>query len=189
MLRLRTTAGLSAAALVVGIASTCWLSTLTSDWRAPVSSLAAIRHGHASAPHQSVASPRWRAFVRDQAPRPRPPASARRAATPDTQAIAATVEPAVPLLPLATPADHSQSWEALRGHLDGRVVVHIRVDGTGRVLVSSVSESSGDPILDEHALRSVRRWRFALSPDHPDGVSGELPMRFSSPDDHGTDAP
>jgi protein TonB len=68
----------------------------------------------------------------------------------------------------------------LRGHLDGRLVLRVGVDGSGRVLVASVAESSGDPILDEHALRSVRGWRFAVSGDHPDGISGELPMRFSA---------
>jgi protein TonB len=26
-------------------------------------------------------------------------------------------------------------------------------------------------------------WRFAVPPDHPDGLSGDLPMRFSSHDD------
>jgi protein TonB len=54
------------------------------------------------------------------------------------------------------------------------------VDGSGRVSAASLSESSGDPVLDAHALRSVRGWRFAVPPDHPDGLSGELPMRFSS---------
>jgi protein TonB len=56
----------------------------------------------------------------------------------------------------------------------------LRVDGAGRVQGASVIASSGDPILDRHALRSVRGWRFAVPADHPDGLSGELPMRFSS---------
>jgi protein TonB len=31
-------------------------------------------------------------------------------------------------------------------------------------------------------LRSVQGWRFAVPPGYPDGLSGELPMRFSSQD-------
>jgi periplasmic protein TonB len=38
-------------------------------------------------------------------------------------------------------------------------------------------------VLDEHALRSVRGWRFAVPLDRPNGLSGELPMRFSSQGD------
>ena len=86
-------------------------------------------------------------------------------------------------LPLATPADTSQSWEQLRGHLDGRVLLHLDIDGQGQVSAASLIQSSGDPVLDEHALRSVRGWRFAVPADHPDGLSGELPMRYSSQGD------
>jgi len=62
------------------------------------------------------------------------------------------------------------------------LTVQLRVDGEGRVLHARVVASSGDPILDAHALRSVQGWRFAVPPGHPDGLSGELPMRFSSQD-------
>ena len=75
------------------------------------------------------------------------------------------------------------AYDQLRGHLDGRVVMHVSVDGGGRVTAASVAESSGDAVLDAHALRSVRNWRFAVPPDHPDGLSADLPMRFSSRDD------
>jgi protein TonB len=75
------------------------------------------------------------------------------------------------------------AYDRLRGHLDGRVIMHISIDGTGRVTAASVAESSGDAVLDAHAVRSVRGWRFAVPPDHPDGLSGDLPMRFSSHDD------
>lgn len=84
------------------------------------------------------------------------------------------------LVPLAMPGDTTQRWDQLRDHIDGRVVVHIDIDGSGRVEAARVVESSGDPVLDEHALRSVRGWRFAVPPDHPGGISGDLPMRFSS---------
>lgn len=78
------------------------------------------------------------------------------------------------------PGDTSQSWDRLRGHLDGRVVLHLDIDGRGRVEAARLVDTSGDPVLDEHALRSVRRWSFAVPADHPDGISGELPMVFSS---------
>jgi protein TonB len=92
---------------------------------------------------------------------------------------AARVAP-VELRPLSTPVDASMSWEELRGHLDGRVVVHVTIDRSGRVNAASLVESSGDPVLDEHALRSVRGWHFAVSGDRPDGLSGDLSMHFST---------
>jgi protein TonB len=60
------------------------------------------------------------------------------------------------------------------------VVVHLRIDGVGQVQSATLVASSGDPVLDRHALSSVRGWRFAVPAGHPDGVSGELPMLFSS---------
>jgi protein TonB len=97
--------------------------------------------------------------------------------------VQAALVPAPALVPLATPADTSQSWEQLRGHRDGRVLLHLDIDGQGQVSAASLIQSSGDPVLDEHALRSVRGWRFAVPADHPDGLSGELPMRYSSQGD------
>jgi protein TonB len=82
---------------------------------------------------------------------------------------------------LATPAA-DERWDEVRGHLDGRLTVQLRIDGDGRVQHARVLASSGDPILDAHALRSVQGWRFAVPPGYPDGLSGELPMRFSSQD-------
>ncbi|MFC5438241.1 energy transducer TonB [Rhodanobacter umsongensis] len=172
MLRLRTTTGLSMLALAIGIAGTGWLSTLTGDWQGPPARFAAAR----SPAPRALPSPR------------RSHASVRVVRTsrvlPDlvaAQGDAQASEPAASeLVPLAMPGDISQSWEELRGHLDGRVLLHVGVDGNGRVSTASVSESSGDPVLDAHALRSVRGWRFAVPSDHPDGLSGILLMRFSS---------
>ena len=45
---------------------------------------------------------------------------------------------------------------------------------------AALAGSSGDPVLDAHALTIVRGWRFAVPSDHPDGFSGELPMRFTT---------
>ena len=168
MLRLRTTSSLSALALTIGIAGTGWLSGLTSAWPgAPVSVAAMSRI--------TTPIPAHRSRQRHRAP----PVvvHAQRAEMARTQAASPIV-----LQPLAMPPDTSESWERLRGHLDGHLMVHLQVAADGRVQQASVASSSGDPILDAHALRSVRGWRFAVPPGHPEGLSGELPMRFSSAD-------
>ena len=167
MLRLRTTTGLSVLALVIGIAGTGWLSTLTSVWPdAP--------RGIAGQPHDAASTHPSRHRRHAVVP------VVRRAVVADAGADIARATPTL-LQPLATPAA-DERWDEVRGHLDGRLTVHLRVDGEGRVAHASVLASSGDPILDAHALRSVRGWRFAVPPGHPDGLSGELPMRFSSQD-------
>lgn len=174
MLRLRTTTGLSVLALALGIAGTGWLSTLTGDWHGPPRHIGTQRVA-------SVARPAW-----PGSPSHRRTASvmpAYRAKADDSRGIAEAqvAPPAAPeLVPLAMPGDTAQRWDELRGHLDGRVVVHVGIDGNGRVDTVGLVESSGDPVLDAHALRSVRGWRFAVPADHPDGISGDLPMRFSS---------
>lgn len=81
------------------------------------------------------------------------------------------------------PTSGDIAYDRLRGHLDGRVIMRVSVDGDGHVTAANVAESSGDAVLDAHALRSVRGWRFAVPPEHPDGLSADLPMRFSSHDD------
>ena len=95
---------------------------------------------------------------------------------------AAQAEEAAPppeLVPLSMP-DAPVSWSRMEGHLRGRVLLRVSIDGSGRVTAASLAESSGDSVLDAHALASVRGWRFAVPADHPDGFSGELPMRFTS---------
>ena len=175
MLRLRTTTGLSVLALAIGIAGTGWLCTLTGDWRGPPAR-------HAGTPRVATAA----RPARSASPHRRGPASVMPAPRPvmdgtDGIAVAQPVPPAAAeLVPLAMPADTTQRWDALRGHLDGRVVVRVDIDGNGRVDATTLVESSGDPVLDAHALHSVRGWRFAVPADHPAGISGDLPMRFSS---------
>jgi protein TonB len=170
MLRLRTTTGLSVLALAIGIAGTGWLSTLTSSWPDAPRGLAAQTRD---------AAPTRASRHRSHALVP----VVRRAVVADAGADTALAAAAAPtiLQPLSTPAA-DERWDEVRGHLDGRLTVHLRLDGEGRVAHASVLASSGDPILDAHALRSVRGWRFAVPPGHPDGLSGELPMRFSSQD-------
>lgn len=173
MPRLRVTSGLSLLLLGLGIVGTGWLSSFTEIWPGPPQRYLAAAHTAARVTPRTIHAsthvthtprrPRYRPAVVE----PTPP-----------------VAPATPeLVPVATPSDNSQPWDTLRGHLDGRVVLHVDIDASGRVAGASLSQSSGDPVLDQHALRSVRGWRFAVPGDHPDGFSGELPMRFSSQGD------
>lgn len=172
MPRLRTTTSLSLLLLVGGIAGTGWLSTLTSGWSGPaVRSASQPRLARApEAAHRRLHGPVHAVQTHRVPP----------VATGDDEAQATVLAPPPPLVPLATPADTSQPWYRLRGHLDGHVVVHVQTDGSGHVDRAGVVQSSGDPVLDEHALRSVRGWRFAVPGDHAAGVSGELAMSFSS---------
>ena len=183
MLRLRTAAGLSVLALLVGVAGTSWLSTLTDH-----GFVAQSRHAVAQAP-----APITRSAGRRQSSPPlhrtvlrTPPAVRERAAyraradsVPDESARALP-EADSELVPLTTPTDTSLSWEQLRGHLDGRVQLQVDVDGSGRVSAASVAQSSGDELLDAHALRSVRSWRFAVPQGNAAGVRGEVTVRYSS---------
>lgn len=173
MLSLRTTTGLSTLALLIGVAGTGWLSSLTHQWHEPSDRLAMVDRTHAVARTPPKVHHSRGPITVVQQPR--------RASRHDTAGDSGA-HASVPttLQPLATPDDTSQSWAQLRGHLDGRVVMRVRIDGTGRVESARVATSSGDPVLDQHALRSVRGWRFAVPSSHPNGLSGELPMLFSS---------
>ena len=175
MLRLRTTTSLSLLGLLVGIAGTGWLSGLTDHWREPSDRVAMVKRMHAT----SRTAPSVRRLHGPVTVVP-PRRGWRPTSTRDSDVHAAAPTPLTALQPLTTPDDTSQSWDQLRGHLDGQVRVRVQIDGAGLVQGASVIASSGDPVLDQHALRSVRGWRFAVPADHPDGVSGELSMRFSS---------
>ena len=101
---------------------------------------------------------------------------------PVVAAAQATETPPLPeLVPVSMP-DVPVSWSRMEGHLSGRVLLHLAIDGRGHVADAAVAESSGDAVLDAHALTTVRGWRFAVPADHPDGFSGDLPMRFTSGD-------
>jgi protein TonB len=173
MLRLRTSSSLSLLALVIGIAGTRWISTQTAEWRGASRRVTVDHHVAAHVRRAPRPMLRWHA--------PRGVVQTHRASLKGSARIIAAVQVApVELRPLSTPVDTAMSWDELRGHLDGRVVVHIAIDDSGRVNTASLVESSGDPVLDEHALRSVRGWRFAVSGDRHDGLSGDLPMHFST---------
>jgi len=167
MLRLRTTTTLSLLALLVGSAGTWWLSGMNTGWAGPSERVAGFVP-RAVAAHRPMAHPAHPAPV---VIRRHPMAAV--ASAPDEA-------PAPPpeLQPLSMP-ETALPWSQAQDHLDGRVLLHLRIDGHGQVTDASVLESSGDAVLDAHALASVRLWRFAVPPDHPDGISGELPMRYT----------
>lgn len=163
MPRLRLSATLSLLALLIGVVGTGWLSALTGGWAGP----AMLPSHPPSSPGRSYAHVHHR----------------RRATAAGGMRMARAARPsaplpAPPLVPLSTPPDPAP-YVQLRGHLDGRVVLDIATDRSGRVSSLDLRQSSGDPILDAHALATVRRWRFAVPPGSP-GVQGELPMRFDS---------
>jgi len=170
--RLRTSLTLSALALAGGIAGTAWLSTLTAVWPG-----APARY---TMQHAMPASHRAHRPARVVRAHRAPPLPMPAPVVAHDEAPAPAVAAPATLVPLATPADTSQPWYRLRGHMDGRVVMRVSTDASGHVARASVATSSGDPVLDAHALRSVLAWRFAVPPDHPAGITGELPLRFSS---------
>jgi periplasmic protein TonB len=170
MLRLRTTVGLSLFALLVGIGGTAWLSAQTSGWVGPAKRRMVVASHHATkgghhARRKSTRVVEPVAVVRHLPPVRVHAAPIARAALPE-------------LVPIAMP-DAPVPYAAMRTHLDGRLRLHLTVDGGGRVTAASLAASSGDPVLDAHALEMVRQWRFAVPADRPAGLSGDLSMRFS----------
>jgi protein TonB len=179
MLRLRTTMALSVLALAIGIAGTQWLSDQGAG-DTVVSPVALANTRTRIVPHRHRSRPMARLVpVPSESPRVGRSFLATAVAH---SAPAMTPAPAPELIPLAMPSEHGTPYDELRGHLDGRVVVHVNVDGHGDVTRASVAQSSGDAVLDAHALRSVRGWRFAVPVDRPSGLSADLPMQFSSRD-------
>lgn len=167
MLRLRTTAVLSLLALAVGVAGTAWLSTLTGDWAGPLPASAVSRVD------------KVRTVLRRHAHAARPAAPAVRDAV--SEHMDTSSAQASPALPSLTPVDMPSLPAPLLGHValgSGRVVLRLMVDGQGRVQNASVAQSSGDAALDDRAVRTALRWRFAVPADRPDGLTGQLVMRF-----------
>jgi len=166
MFRLRTTVSLSVLSLVIGIAGTAWLSTFTDAWKGPTAEAAHShdpvrrvlrRHAHSSAAPVVTAAPS----------KPTEQAAVPAKSTDDLPALTPTDMP-----PLPTSLFQRAVFAS------GRVVLKLSVDGNGRVNHATVSESSGNAGLDDRALRTVQRWRFAVPSDHPDGLSGTVVMRF-----------
>jgi len=165
MFRLRTTISLSLLALAVGVAGTAWLSSLTGDWQGPAGKISARR---------DTVRTVLRRHARTQAPA-QPAIATATAHTPPAPPHAAQELPT--LTPIEMPALPT-SWLQRTSFVDGRVVLRLGIDGEGRVDQAAVAESSGNAALDQRALRTVARWRFAVPGDHPGGLTGSLVMRF-----------
>lgn len=171
MFRLRTTTALSLLALAVGVAGTAWLSGLTAGWAGP-ERIAARSRDPAPSP-----------AARAHAVKPRLPSHA--VHLPPVDAAQASAEPAEPATTMLTPIEMPAapaSFFSRRTAREGSVMLHLSVDGQGRVIHAAVDQSSGDPALDQEAVETVQRWRFAVPAGHPEGLSGDLPMRFAASD-------
>ncbi len=73
---------------------------------------------------------------------------------------------------------YKRGWE-------GRVLLKVDVAGNGRVIDIHIHKSSGYPILDQSALKAVRKWRFTSG----DNISNHyvsstiVPVRFNLTDE------
>jgi protein TonB len=166
MLRLRTTAGLSLLALATGVCGTAWLSTFTNNWAGPPGRMASR-------------TDKVRAVLRRHARTTHGPSDSKYYPT------LATVEPSpsrgASATPTLTPTDMRSPPASLfhrAAPLNGRVVLHISVDGEGRVTRVAVAQTSGDVDLDSRAVQTVQAWRFAVPSDRQEGLEGSLVMRF-----------
>jgi TonB family protein len=86
-----------------------------------------------------------------------------------------------------------QNWDEVSAQLlleyrpnerrEGKVVLRVRVDETGRAADSLLAESSGDPQLDAAVLATVPVMRFkpAMSRDRQVAAWTELPIEFETP--------
>jgi periplasmic protein TonB len=72
-------------------------------------------------------------------------------------------------------------YPAIRQKQEGLVVLETEIDKAGRPLDVTIKESSGFPLLDQSALRTVRRWKF--DPAHigflPVQSRIVIPIRFT----------
>ena len=167
MFRLRTTVSLSLLALAIGVAGTAWLSTFTGDWKGPAGA-------------STTSNDKVRRMLRrhTRAPAAREPTAP--AAVAHTRLVTAAAR-ATDELPTLTPIDMpplATPWLQRAVFTSGRVVLKLSIDGEGRVGQAAVAESSGNAGLDDRALRTATRWRFAVPGDHPNGLIGQLVMRF-----------
>ena len=176
MLRLRTTSTLSLLALGIGIAGTQWLSGLTGSSAEPMAARAAH---HALIRHVAV-----------QHVAHRVPAPSRHPVI-DTRSHYAAVPSRLPITPVTFHHDEiqwvpvsmavsSMPFARMRHHDVGNLVVHLVVDRQGQVAQATLTQSSGDAVLDANALAMARQWRFAVPPNRSNGFSGDLPLSFTA---------
>lgn len=93
-------------------------------------------------------------------------------------------------LPAITPPSYSRTgsanthprypWLSRQKGEQGRVVLRVAVDETGRVNKVTVARSSGFPRLDRAAMRAVKTWRFTPARQAGRDVAGtvKVPVRF-----------
>lgn len=83
-------------------------------------------------------------------------------------------------VPVHSPAP-TYPARALRGRLSGEVVVRALVGVDGRPRRLEVVHSSSHRVLDQAALRAVRRWRFqpAVQEGRPVSKAVDIPFEFS----------
>ena len=129
---------------------------------APTSAAPApVRAEIATTPAPAVAAPvpaPARALGARELPSTRPASAASRAGSRvnrDASALATNAPPAYPV-------------EALRNGWEGTVLVEIRTDAMGAVVLATLARSSGYPALDAAALTAARAWQF--SPRLVEGV-------------------
>jgi protein TonB len=163
MPRLRVTATLSLLALALGVGATQWLSDRTAGRATPPET--GPRTASVHAPHRDHAHSR-RVIV------------AARPGYDVTQAQAAVTPSPVALVPLSTPTT-SLPVARTQHHTVGSLVLHLTIDGQGQVIDAAIAQSSGDAVLDANAMDIARHWLFEVPADHPQGVSGDLPMHFT----------
>jgi len=109
-----------------------------------------------------------------QPARPQRPQRASAAPSASPPVEASYVEPS--LVPGRCPPPVYPSSARRRG-LEGVVVLWVRVSAAGELLDLGIEQSSGHPILDEAALRAVRKWQFQPATRGEEAVEGRLRFR------------
>ena len=175
MLALRTSTSLSALALVLGIASTSWLTALTYE-RAPMTRRLAEVTLPTAAP--ALVSKTVSQIAPSRTPATNASPRARIAAVPTRTLVSHEPQPVAPaLVPVYMPSPR-YPMSALRARREGQVVLSVTVTPEGEVAGVSVGRSSGDDALDRAAEEAVRGWRFAAANDRPAHYTADLPVNF-----------
>ena len=114
--------------------------------------------------------------------RPAPPSPATTSTSVPSAAKEAAPATATPPAPLAAHANPKPTYPELarkRGQ-EGLVRLLAHIDEQGKLTELAVAESSGFSLLDEAALKTVRRWRFTLALRAGTPVKGTviIPIEF-----------
>lgn len=106
--------------------------------------------------------------------------------------VAPSIAPATPVTSADVPHQVTLAYleaplpvyptQARRQHMQGTVILRVRVDASGHPTDVEVEQSSGYPLLDRSAREQVlRRWRFqpARQGGHAVGAWGRVPIHFN----------